>query len=134
MSRVAGWEMRLADAVRRGLETPFQWGVHDCTTFAFDVRSALLGGAADVPWRGKYRTAEGAARYLRKLGHADLEAAARAVLGDPLDTVLMAQRGDIALAGQPEGAWVVIGRDVVGVGPDGPAVLPLRACRLVWRV
>lgn len=134
MMRVAGWERALAEAVEQAVKAPFQWGQNDCATWAFDVRHALTGIDDAARWRGQYATELGAARMLRSFGWSSYEDGCRALLGDPLPNVLLAQRGDIVLGGDPEGVAVCIGARVVGMQPAGLAVMPLAACRMAWRV
>lgn len=132
--RVEGWETAFVAAVQEGLQRPFEWGQHDCATFAFAVRAVLTGRDDTGLWRGQYRSAAGARRVMRSLGWADFAAAGRALLGEPLPTPLLAQRGDLAIAGDDMGAWIVTGREIVSIGPGGPVVRPLRDATLAWRV
>lgn len=134
MSRTPHWEQRLAAAILEARIRPFVWGRHDCATWAFDLRRDLMGGPdhADL-WRGRYTTPVGATRVMRKLGWSSLEEGGRALLGLPLETVLLAQRGDLVLGGAPEAFGVCLGGQVVFIGPDGLTDLPLSACHLAWR-
>lgn len=132
--RVQGWEQRLFEALSLAHARPFAWGEHDCATWAFDLRAALQDtpSAADL-WRGRYRTALGGARLMRKLGWDSLEEGARALLGVPLEDVRLAQRGDLVLGGAPEAFGVVVGAEVAFVGLTGLEVTPLTRTRLAWR-
>lgn len=131
--RTCGWELVLAEAVETARSTPFQWGVTDCACWAFDLRARITGGEdVAAQWRGRYRTAEGSLRVMRRLGWPDIEAMGRALLGDPLPAVLMAQRGDLVLMDQ--GFGVCIGARAVGMGEAGLGWAPLSACRMGWRV
>lgn len=133
--RLEGWEVRLFDAVEAARARPFEWGHHDCATWAFDVRRSLVGGD-DLAglWRGRYRTALGAQRVMRKLGWSDIEAMGRSLLGDPLASVLMAQRGDMLLSGADPAFGVCVGARGAFVGPDGLAFVPLGQCLMAWSV
>lgn len=132
--RAEGWEVRLAEAVEAARHRPFEWGVHDCATWAADVRRALTGEDMAAEWRGRYRTALGAQRLIRRLGHSTLAEAVAAKLGAPLPTVRLAQRGDVLL--DPEGAAVGIcgGRIGMFLSADGLTDYPLRSCSKAWRV
>lgn len=134
MSRIDAWETAFIAAVEQGLQSHFEWSVNDCVSFAFGVRLAITGQDAAAAWRGQYSTLKGGLRVMRRLGWQGYEALARGILGEPLPAVLLAQRGDIVLAGDPLGFAVVTGRNAVGMQPDGPAQLPLRDCALAWRV
>ena len=134
MSRIPDWEQCLAAAVAHARIQPFEWGSHDCATWAFDVRRELTGGQDDAAlWRSRYTTPLGAQRILRKLGWSDLEVGGRNLLGEPLKFVLLAQRGDLVLGSDPEAFGVCLGAGVAFVGPDGLSFLPLSNCRLAWR-
>ncbi len=135
MTRVDHWDRLLAAAIDTARAKPFVWGVHDCPTFAFEMRMILTGGD-DVAalWRGRYTTALGGARVMRRLGWASLEDMGRALLGDPRPAVLLAQRGDIVLADTGVGFGVCTGVSAVGMAPEGLVSVPLTSCRLAWAV
>jgi hypothetical protein len=133
--RVSNWETRLAQAVEAARDLPFAWGSHDCATWAFDVVRDLSGGADHAAlWRGRYRTALGSHRVMRRLDWASLEEGGRALLGDPLATPLLAQRGDMVLGGADPAFGICIGARAAFVGPEGLTFVPLSACHLAWRI
>ncbi|SHE63029.1 hypothetical protein SAMN05444279_10597 [Ruegeria intermedia] len=133
-TRVPHWEQVLADAVQQASTRPFAWGQHDCATWAFDLHRDLTDGPDHAAlWRGRYRTPIGCGRVLRRLGWTSLEEGGRALLGDPLDYVRLAQRGDLILGGEPEAFGVVIGAKAAFVAPEGLVRLSLATCRLAWR-
>lgn len=134
MTRLDRWETLLIDALQKRLQSPFEWSVNDCATFAFDVRRAITGEDAAAAWRGRYSDLTAGLRLMRRLGWADYEAMATALLGTALPGVLHAQRGDIVLGPDLSGFAVVTGRTVVGMSPDGPTSLALRDCARAWRV
>jgi hypothetical protein len=129
------WERLLAEAVEDARDRPFRWGRHDCATFAFDLRRDLAGGH-DVAalWRGRYTTARGAVRVMRRLGWQSLEAAGRDLLGEPLPSVPLAQRGDLVLANTGLGFGVCLGARVAGMAPEGLVLAPLLSCAFAWRI
>jgi hypothetical protein len=133
--RVCGWVSLLAARLEAVRDIPFAWGHHDCATWAFDLRRDLTGGE-DVAalWRGRYTTALGAQRIMRKLGWQNIEAMGRDLLGDPLATPLLAQRGDLVLGGEDPAFGVCAGARAVFISPDGLVQLPLSVCSLAWRV
>lgn len=134
-TRRPGWERILAEAIDAARARSFHWGHHDCATFAFDLRREIAGGH-DVAalWRGRYRTARGAVRVMRRLGWPSLEAAGRALLGEPLASVHLAQRGDLVLADTGLGFGICLGARAAGIAPSGLVFVPLSACALAWRV
>ena len=135
MPRVDHWERRLAEAVEAARAKPFAWGLHDCPTFAFETRMILTGGE-DIAalWRGRYTTALGGARVMRRLGWASLEDMGCALLGEPRPGVLLAQRGDIVLADTGLGFGICNGASAVGMAPAGLVTVPLTSCRLTWPI
>jgi hypothetical protein len=134
-TRRPGWELRLAEAIEAARCLPFSWGRHDCATFAFDLRRDLTG-SYDVAalWRGRYTTARGAVRVMRRLGWQSLEAAGRDLLGEPLPSVPLAQRGDLVLAGTGLGFGVCLGARAAGIAPEGLVLVPLSSCAFAWRI
>ena len=134
-TRRPGWERILAEAIEAARDRSFRWGRHDCATFAFDLRRAIAGGH-DVAalWRGRYTTARGAVRVMRRLGWTSLEAAGRDLLGEPLASVHLAQRGDLVLADSGLGFGVCLGARAAGIAPEGLVLVPISACALAWRV
>lgn len=132
--RLEGWEVRLAKAIEAARDTPFEWGQHDCATWVSDVRRDLTGLDAAAEWRSRYRTERGAARMMRRLGWQRISDGVTGVLGAPLATPLLAQRGDVVLAGADDALGVCLGAVAVFLAPDGLTERPITACRLAWRV
>ena len=135
MPRTPDWERRLAAAIDTARAKPFIWGLHDCPPFAFETRMLLTGGA-DIAalWRGRYTTALGGQRVMRRLGWTSLEDMGLALLGAPRPSVLLAQRGVIALADTDLGFGICTGANAVGMAPEGLVTVPLNSCRLAWLV
>ena len=133
-TRVPHWEQVLAAAIKCAQAQPFIWGQHDCATWAFELHRYITDGPDHAAlWRRRYRTPIGCGRVLRRLGWTSLEEGGRALLGDPLDDVRLAQRGDLVLGCDPEAFGVVIGAKAAFVAPEGLVRLPLSTCRLAWR-
>lgn len=129
--RLQGWEAALAASVEDARARAFVWGVHDCATWAFDVRRAMTGQDAAAAWRGRYSTAKGAARVLRRLGFTSLSGLCRSILGDAIQP-LCAQRGDIVLC---EGAiGVCVGSVALFVADAGVTSRPMGEATMAWRV
>lgn len=133
MGKAPHWEVRLSEQIEAARERPFSWGEHDCATWAADVWAALTGEQSPaIAWRGRYKTALGAERFRRKAGYPSMEAAGMALLGEPLPTPLLAQRGDVVFAQDAFG--VCVGARAAFVGAKGLEFLRLRDCVLAWRV
>ena len=135
MPRIDHWERLLASATETARAKPFVWGIHDCPTFAFETRMILTDGE-DVAalWRGRYTTALGGQRVMRRLGWVSLEDMGRALLGEPRSAVLLAGRGDIVLADTGLGFGICTGASAVGMAQEGLITVPLTSCRLAWHV
>lgn len=130
---------RLFDAVTMRQDRAFQWGVHDCCLFACDVIRDAGGVDYAAPFRGRYRSAAGAARVFRRFAGGGLEAAAEKIAQDNgLEEVppLMAQRGDFVLLDAAAGPalGVCLGATFIAAGPAGAVTLPLKRARRAWRV
>ncbi|WP_234702889.1 DUF6950 family protein [Thalassobacter stenotrophicus] len=135
LPRAPHWERLLAAAIDTAGAKPFVWGVHDCPTFAFETRMILTGGD-DIAalWRGRYTTALGGARVMRRLGWASLEEMGRALLGEPRPAVLLAGRGDIVLSDTGLGFGICTGATAAGMAPEGLVTVPLTSCQLAWPI
>ena len=133
--RVDHWERLLAAAIETARVRPFIWGLHDCPTFAFETRMILTGGE-DVAalWRGRYTTALGGQRVMRRMGWASFEKMANALLGEQRPSALLAQRGDMVLADNGLGFGICTGASAVGMAPAGLMTVPLTSCRLAWPI
>jgi len=129
--RAEGWEERLAALIADAQTRTFVWGQHDCATFAFEVRATLTGDDSPCPWAGRYTTAAGSERWLKRSGLGSMEEAVTHRLGPP-EPPLMAQRGDIVLHDGALG--VCIGRDALFLTPDGMTPRPMADIKTAWRV
>lgn len=134
MPRHPAWPHRLVAAIAAARATPFAWSLNDCPTFAFDTRRALTGEDAAALWRGRYRSYRGGLRLMRRLGWASLAAMGDALLGAPLASPFLAQRGDIVLGPDGRGFGVCLGASAVGMATAGLIALPLTTCTRAWRV
>lgn len=124
---------RLHDYIASRRDTPFAWGRHDCALFAADWVQALTGADPAEGLRGRYRTALGAARLIKREG--GLEAIAEARLGERINPRL-AQRGDVVLLDGSHGPTlgVCLGVDAAAPGADGLMLVPMRRAQAAWRV
>lgn len=142
MTRIQGWELALAEEFERAREKPFEWGRHDCGTFALRVY-ARLRGEEPVIW-ANYTTPIGLQRAIRKLGFSTHAEVATHLIGPPMDNVLMAKRGDVVLTSAIEitlGGERVLLDEAFGIclgacaavpGDNGLEFIPMDACQMAW--
>lgn len=129
--RVEGWDLELAAAVAEAADRTFAWGEFDCATWAFSVAARLTHGEP-LPWAGKYDSARGASRLMKKHGLTSLAELGDRMLGDPLPRPALARRGDVCLF---EGAYgVCLGAQVAFVSHTGLERVPLASMQTAWRV
>lgn len=131
--RYDNWPERLNKMILISRELPFEWGKHDCCLFAAHVVKALTGEDFTIPFIGKYATAKGAARLLKK--HGGVRGIATAALGEEINP-LAAQRGDIVMIDGEHGdtLGVCIGRQCVAPGFTDLIYFPMTAAVTAWRV
>lgn len=67
MPRVDNWETALDAYLDETYEKPFEYGTHDCCLFAAGWIERVLGVDVATEYRGRYMTALGAARLIRKV-------------------------------------------------------------------
>lgn len=137
LRRLPDWPERLAALERRCAGLPFAWGVHDCFTWAADAVLAITGVDLLDGLRGRWAGRRQAMRLLADLQPdaqppGGLVCVSRVVsqrLGEPLPSVLLAQRGDVVLVTKADGATpglaVCLGAVVAGPGASGLVRVPL---------
>ncbi|PTQ13724.1 hypothetical protein CLG96_00110 [Sphingomonas oleivorans] len=128
MHRKTDWETRLAAYLEPLRALPFEWGRHDCCTFAAGAVEAMTGIDPMPEFRGRYRTAIGSARALKRFGAGTLEA----TLDTKFERIAasLAQRGDIVMSQGSLGlAW---GAHMIAVGSEGAREGLVRIARAAW--
>lgn len=131
------WPQRLAQYIAQHRATPFQWGAHDCVTFALGwldcVREDLDPQLEALRASLRYRTAGGA---LRRMDGRSLEVAVDEWNElEPVD-VALAHRGDLMLieVNGRQSLGVCVGEHVAGPGVTGLELVPRTAAVAAWRV
>jgi len=126
------WPERLAEYVEARRAATFEWGVHDCCRFASGAVEAMTGD--DPMGAFAYRNEVGALRLVHTAG--SLDALVMRTLGDPLEAVALAGRGDVVIAELENGSTVGIclGADCVFVSEAGVTFRPLSMARVAWRI
>src|SRR5690625_7554828 len=98
MTRLPGWERRLHDFIEAARERPFCWETWHCCHLADAAVGAMTGRRIieEVGAPYVYRSEAHAMAWLRKVSEAgDVPGWLTRVLGDPLPSPLLAQRGDL---------------------------------------
>lgn len=131
--RFADWPVRLATQIEAAHRRPFSWGSHDCALWAAAVVCELTGVDFAADYRGRYKSAQGAARVMARRG--GLVTIANRALGEAVP-VLQARRGDVVLACREGGPslGICIDERAAFTGPDGLAFLKLTECEQAWHV
>ena len=133
--KTRGARKRLIEYVSKAARTPFEWGTHDCALFAAGAVKAQTGKDPARGLRGRYSTAAGAMKHLRKLGYDRIEDLAAERLEEI--SPAFAQVGDLAVLdgdGEIGALGVVQGERIYVLHPDGLALMPLMSARRAFRV
>jgi hypothetical protein len=145
VTRRGDWQEISWKYIREHMDTPFEWGVQDCATFACGHIEAITGVDLMLEFKGNYTTLdEGMEKAKEVFGehitdYEDAVAAGfkRAGLQE-LPSVMFAQRGDAVLFDDIHGATLgVVHLDGVHVcvpRTKGISLAPLEDCRRAWRV
>lgn len=133
-----GWDIRLRELVDAARQRPFEYGVHDCSTFAtLEVPRALSGedyrGRIGAEWKNE-------AEAMALLEDKSLETLVSNAFGAAIDGWKFARRGDIglfhasAVPGNLPVLGVVIGAMVACPAPIGLTFLRADRLEKVWRL
>ena len=129
LQRLPDWPRRLVGFFDARERQAFAWGPNDCITFGADGVLAITGVDLIAGLRGGWNGERAALRRLRRLG--GLQAAVTSVLGAPLPSPALAQRGDVLLIGAARpfvalcdaDRWASPNRNGLLRGPMSEAVL-----------
>lgn len=100
--RLPDWEPRLLAYLDEVADRGYAYGEHDCALFAAGGVLAMSGHDLAAPFRGRYATARGSVRALRRHGAGSLPETLTALLGPP-QPLAWAHRGDLCLYGEAVG-------------------------------
>lgn len=134
LHRLPDWEQRLAEYLASKANARFCWGREDCALFAAGAVLAVTGQDLAVPFRGRYRTARGAVRALKRFGAGALES----TVDQHFERCAPAfvRRGDlVAIAGEGGHALgVAIGHHALFLGEEGEVDGLVRVSRPDWLI
>ncbi len=131
--RYEDWPARMNAVVREYELSPFEWGKHDCVTFAADVALAISGRDYMSGFRGNYEDEAGAGELLA--GDTLIDAINK-MLGEQIP-VMKAGRGDVVVAefGGLQTAGVCIGeRAAFQVNGKRLLFIPFDRCIAAWKI
>ncbi|GLI99113.1 DUF6950 family protein [Sphingobium sp. BS19] len=128
IERISTWEQALADYLASVADAEFTWGELDCALFAANAVLAMTGHDIAAPFRGKYSTAAGSARALKRYGAGTLEATFDTLL--PVKPIGYARRGDVVM--HDGGVGVCVGSHALFVGREGEREGLVRVPRAEW--
>ena len=130
-------DRQLIDFIEGRRGRPFSWGDNDCAMFAADWVLKQTGIDPLAPFRGRYSTAAGSVRALRRYGTGELISTWTSSVGAPLASVRLAMRGDVvakAMGEAGDAIGIVVDHRAVFVAPNELRFEPVESCRLAWRV
>lgn len=127
IQRASNWPTILSDFLEERRAMPFAWGRNDCCLFAADWVKAATGEDLAEFFRGRYKTALGATRFLERKG--GVRGLMR-LIAEPSGMLqvngLQCQRGDLVIAdtGNGESIGICIGSHAAFVGKNGLLFAP----------
>ncbi len=134
--RTHDWPEKLYASIDKAKTQAFEWGTHDCACFVCDCVEAMTGNDPFKELRGKYSTAAGAMRAIRKWANVnDLPALATSFWGESIE-ISYASRGDVILI-EYEGNdnfGIIVGTHAVFLTPEGIISIPVNKCKMAWRI
>lgn len=135
MTRIEGWERRLAAFIEARRTMPFAWGPNDCVSFGIAAVEAITGTSVlPVTWSN----AREALQAIDAAG--GLVMAMTSVLGPPHENWRLARRGDVVLTatndleGGRGPVLLCVGHCLVGPGVEAMQMLPVSLAVKVWPI
>ncbi len=130
--RREGWESRLEAHIREAYSHAFAWGERDCALWAAGWVLAATGEDFLSNWRGRYTTAAGAAKLMKRRKFASVAAIATAHL--PEIPVKLARRGDLLMHPVCGALGICYGRHGFFLTEGGVTMIDAGTCPVAWRV
>lgn len=137
MTRLEGWEARLAAVIEEARGEAYVLGRHDCFRVVCRGVQALTGVDLWSAWAGTYRTRAQALRRIAEFGGGSFDDAFSRLFGVAPVAVQLARRGDVVKyldrGGTPH-LGLCNGPTVAVLEETGLAFVELSACESCWRI
>lgn len=129
LERIPNWESTLLEQIDMAKNVLFEYGKHDCTTWAAEV----LRSYTNLNWKPSWTNKKEAIK-LQKSKPMELQVSE--VLGEPQGNILLTQRGDLVQKdlGMKAALGICIGRKVVFLYAEGICYVDLKDCVYSWRI
>ncbi len=133
--RLPDWESKFFSVVEKSRHKKFEWGKHDCFTFAVQCEEAI-NGRTRFPelFTSKYTNAFGANKSFIKHGYRGM----LDCINKRCDEVHinMIKRGDWAAIDTPDGIaiGVCIGENIAATGFDGLVFISNKKSKIGWSI
>lgn len=142
LTRITGWEGRLAEYLRRNNSRKFDRGMFDCVRFTADAVFEIVGVDLADAFRDKYRTDEEAKKLVQELGE---DGFFRVVNDVAIQAGFVptdwkhAHRGDPVFITSIGDAWsgglaLCMGAHALSPTKTGIVQVPMRFARIVWSI
>lgn len=132
--RHQNWVIIIAKEIQERRNHEFIWGESDCCLTIADIVLAYTGFDMAAEYRGKYKTAIGAARALKRYGKGDIASTAASIY--PEISPAEAGRGDLAVVTTEAGdsLGLVFNTRVWAMTTSGLVDLPRTLIKRAWRI
>jgi hypothetical protein len=129
ITRVENWESILQKEIVKAKDVSFEYGKHDCATWATEVLKAYTNLSWNPPWKNKKQ----AIKFHKEK---PMEDRITEILGSPRGNILLTQRGDLVQKdlGLNSAVGICIGSKVVFLYKDGICYSDLKDCIYSWRI
>ncbi len=132
--RLQNWPSLISAEIKKLQKTPFVWGEKDCCLAVGDIMQTYTGTDYAAEFRGKYKTALGSARALKRYGKGSIRDTMDAKL--PSIPVEEACRGDVGLVKTDAGESlaIIFSQQAWAMAEHGMEALPMTDLVCAWRV
>ena len=130
--RKQGWPTIIANGLKAHQEIEFEWGKKDCCMAVADIFKLYTGWDFAEKFRGKYTTASGSLRALKRYGAGTIEATIDTMMKRTSDPM----RGDLAMVSTSAGESlaIIFSNQAWAMSESGLVSLPMSAVVTSWSV